>query len=91
MSVLIWDSSASVCNQSTSVRLPKILLQAFSGSLHKWLSFKDIFSATIHQNKELLDRMKLQYLKSSFRSNTLGIIQSILIVGTNYGLACSVL
>ena len=59
------------------MRLPKISLPVFSRSLHEWLSFKDIFIETIHQNKKLSGGIKLQHLKSSLSSDALRIIQSI--------------
>lgn len=87
------DSKESplLTNRCTTVRLPKISLPIFSGSLHEWLSFKDIFIATIHQNNELSGSMKLQYLKSSLKGDALRIIQSISVVDANYDLAWSLL
>ena len=71
--------------------IPKISLSVFTGSLYKWLSFKDIFIATIDQNKELSGGMKLQYIKSSLRGDALRIIQSISILDANYEIAWSLL
>ncbi|XP_054706701.1 uncharacterized protein LOC129216512 [Uloborus diversus] len=78
-------------NAETNVKLPKMNLPLFSGNLHEWLSFKDIFLASIHQNKNLSDAMKLQYLKSSLKGDAFRIVQSISIVDSNYAVALSLL
>lgn len=86
------DRSAELnLNSETNIKLPKINLPSFSGNLHEWLSFKDIFKASIHQNKNLSDAMKLQYLKSSLKGDAFRIVQSISIVDSNYELAWSLL
>lgn len=36
-----------------NTKLPKLILLIFSGNLHGWLSFKDIFQVTVHENSNL--------------------------------------
>lgn len=67
-----------------SIKLPKFTLPIFSGNLHRWLSFKDIFKASVYENTNSSWTMKLQYLKSSLRGDAFIIIQSISIGDSNY-------
>ncbi|GFY76702.1 uncharacterized protein TNIN_70181, partial [Trichonephila inaurata madagascariensis] len=83
--------SVTKSENNLNVRLPKITLPTFSGNLHEWLSFKDIFEASVDSNPYLTDVVKLQYLKSALRGDALRIIQSISIVDSNYKLAFSLL
>ncbi|XP_035222985.1 uncharacterized protein LOC118195771 [Stegodyphus dumicola] len=61
--------------------------------MHSWLSFKDIFKASIDQNPNLLDAVKLQYLKSALKGDAFRIIQndSYKTDSNNYKLAWSLL
>ncbi|XP_035212317.1 uncharacterized protein LOC118186340 [Stegodyphus dumicola] len=81
----------AVNSENTVVRLPKISLPTFSGEMHSWLSFKDIFKASIDQNPNLSDAVKLQYLKSALKGDAFRIIQTIAITDNNYKLAWSLL
>lgn len=84
-------SSCVNLHSENSVKLPKITLPTFSGNLHEWLSFKDIFKASIHENPNLSNAIKLQYLKSALKGDAYRIIQTISIVDSNYELAWSLL
>lgn len=81
----------SVVSENSVVRLPKISLPTFAGETHAWLSFKDIFKASIDQNQNLSDAIKLQYLKSALKGDALRIIQTISITDSNYKVAWSLL
>ena len=93
-SKLIENKSESVissANIENNLKLPKFSLPSFSGNMHDWLSFRDIFKASIHDNSNLSGAVKLQYLKSSLKGDAHRIIQSISIVDGNYDLAWSLL
>ena len=47
-----------------SVKLPKLKLKKFYGSIFKWVEFWDAFEAAIHSNKQLHDIDKFNYLKA---------------------------
>ncbi|GFR33187.1 integrase catalytic domain-containing protein [Trichonephila clavata] len=67
-----------------TVKLPKLTLPIFSGNLHDWITFKDLFKASVHNNSNLSNAQKLQHLKSSLRGDAFRIIQSIAISDSNY-------
>ncbi|GFQ81674.1 retrovirus-related Pol polyprotein from transposon 17.6, partial [Trichonephila clavata] len=52
-----------------TVKLPKLTLPTFSGNLHDWITFKDLFKASVHNNSNLSNAQKLQYLKSSLKGS----------------------
>ncbi|GFU01506.1 uncharacterized protein NPIL_233091 [Nephila pilipes] len=81
------ESSVNSVSENSVVRLPKISLPTFAGEMHAWLAFKDIFKASINQNPNLSDAIKLQYLKSALRGDAFRIIQTISITDSNYRLA----
>ncbi|GFU95614.1 DUF1758 domain-containing protein [Trichonephila clavipes] len=65
------------------VKLPKSTLPTFSGNLHDWITFKDLFKASVHNNSNLSNAQKL-HLKSSLKDDAFRIIQSIAISDRNY-------
>ncbi|XP_054721417.1 uncharacterized protein LOC129231194 [Uloborus diversus] len=67
-----------------SVKLPKIELPTFSGNFCEWLSFRDLFIATIHNNSSLSDAQRLQYLKLSIKGQASVLIQALQITNENY-------
>ncbi|CAG7696131.1 unnamed protein product, partial [Allacma fusca] len=73
------------------VRLPKLDLPTFSGSIQDWMSFHDLFSATIHNNHSLMPAQKLQYLKLSLRGDAARILQSMKVTDGNYAIAWELL
>jgi len=61
--------SSSSTHKQRLVRLPAIELPSFDGSYEGWISFQDLFLATIHSNSDLSGAQKLQYLKSAVCCN----------------------
>ncbi|GFU60121.1 integrase catalytic domain-containing protein [Trichonephila clavipes] len=68
------SNSESMSMSKQTVNLLKFDLPNFSGALEDWISFKQIFVTTIHENSELSDLQKLQYLKSCVVSTTNALI-----------------
>lgn len=68
---IVGDSSNNnkVKTETTEIRLPKLSLPIFDGQLEDWLAFNDLFIASIHNNKNLSDAQRLQYLKSACKGN----------------------
>ncbi|XP_067129093.1 uncharacterized protein [Centruroides vittatus] len=81
----------SLKSQVPDVRLPKLSLPTFSGNVEDWLSFHDLFKASVDNNSNLSNCQKLQYLKSSCRGYALKIIQSLPILDSNYETAMELL
>ncbi|KFM77970.1 hypothetical protein X975_07621, partial [Stegodyphus mimosarum] len=71
-------------NIHEGVRLPKLNLPTFSGYIHDWLSFRDLFVASIHNNNKLSESQKLSYLKVSLHGEASRIVQSIPLCDSNY-------
>lgn len=54
--------SAKSCSKVLpDVKLSKISLSTFNGNMHEWLTFKDLFRASIYDNINLSDGQTLQY------------------------------
>ncbi|KAL0271399.1 UNVERIFIED_CONTAM: hypothetical protein PYX00_008500 [Menopon gallinae] len=71
-------------NAPTEVRLPQIDLPTFSGDPTEWFSFHDLFRATIHENPNLSNAQRLQYLKGTLRGEAAKIIRHLPITEDSY-------
>lgn len=50
---------------TSNVRLPKLNINSFDGAELEWLSWWDSYASSIHDNKELTDSVRVQYLATS--------------------------
>ena len=57
-------TAAPAGSTSRSAKLPKLDLPTFSGNYEDWESFRDLFTALVHNAPNVDDATKLQYLKS---------------------------
>lgn len=86
------SSELNVSAQQTSVlRLPKLELKHFNGDLNEWVSFKNLFESSIHNNTSMPQAMKLQYLLSVLSNEPLNLIKSLPISDVNYQVAYNIL
>ncbi|GBO17038.1 hypothetical protein AVEN_2334-1 [Araneus ventricosus] len=85
-SQLIKRNSDTMSQHSSgeNVKLPKLSLPSFNGNIQDWLSFSDLFKASVHNNENLTGSMKLQYLKGLLTGDASRVIQSITISDANY-------
>lgn len=83
--------SCSSKPEVTEVKLPTIGLPSFSGRIEEWLSFRDLFTASVENNKSLSPAQKLQYLKLSCKGDASKIIQSIPLEDSKYAIAWDLL
>ncbi|KAG8171730.1 hypothetical protein JTE90_003200 [Oedothorax gibbosus] len=76
-----------------SLKLPEFNIPSFSGSSNlEWLSFRDLFSASVVKNQNLSDAQRLQYLVGSVKDDALRVIQSSLpITDSNFQIALDLL
>ena len=65
-------------------KLPKLSLPRFSGEPTKWLSFWDSFSSAIHENEDLNDIDKFQYLRSLLEGSAVNAISGLSLTNSNY-------
>lgn len=63
---------------------PKMEIPTFDGSFNNWLSFKDLFSETIHENPNLSSAQKMQFLKGKVKGEAERLIQHLHISSDNY-------
>ncbi|GBN34047.1 hypothetical protein AVEN_176281-1 [Araneus ventricosus] len=86
-------SSVSNCNASvlSDVKLPTLSVPTFNGKIENWIMFKDMFVASVIENKSISNSIKLQYLKASCRDEALRVIQSISISDANFDIAWKLL
>src|SRR5713101_8123159 len=73
------------------VRLPTLELPTFSGQIEDWLSFQDLFKASVHNNSRLTNAQKLQYLKASTKGDAARMIKNLAITDANYEIAQGIL
>lgn len=70
---------------------PQMDIPTFSGSYHSWVSFKDLFTETIHSNKSLSKAQKMQFLKSKLKGEAEKLIQHLNISSDNYDISWDIL
>ena len=80
-------------NSATSSRtkLPKNQLPTFTGSCTDWMSFFDLFKASVDSNSHLSNFENLNYLKACVKGEAARLISSISITDANYNIALTLL
>ena len=73
------------------VKLPKINMARFSGKIHEWQGFWDCFCSAIHDNPELAEVDKLQYLKGALDESAAFVIAGIPMTDASYSIAIDLL
>lgn len=89
-SPLSQQSSASSSTQK-SYKLPKLTPKKFTGVQLDWVSFKDDFYASVHENSSIADVTKLRYLRSCVEGVPLRAIEGLPLTGNNYTAALKIL
>ena len=79
------DIPATPSDACTSrIRLPKIQLHSFGGDLTKLTSFWESFQSAVHENRELSDIEKFNYLNSLLEHCTREAVLGLFLTATNY-------
>ena len=84
----------STSNQSSSqkkVKLSKLSLPNFHGSVTEWLSFWESFDSAINQNSDLFEIEKFQYLRSLLQGSAINVISGLTLSSANYHQAIKLL
>lgn len=68
----------------SKTRLPKLSLPRFDGDPTKWIAFWDSFASAIHDNDDLNDVDKFQYLKSLMEGSAISAISGLPLTSANY-------
>jgi len=85
------SSSLNQAAKTSDVKLPRLDLPTFDGKYEDWISFKDLFHSSVHNQLFLSDAQRLQYLKSTVKGEAFNLIKSFSITSANYAPACKVL
>lgn len=70
--------------QRPSLKLPRLELGFFDGEHESWPFFYETFKSTIHENPDLTNGEKIQYLTGRLKGKALGICQGIAPTAENY-------
>jgi hypothetical protein len=76
---------------SPRVKLPKLTIKKFDGDLTKWVSFWDAFESSIHNNSDLTDIDKFNYLQSFLESTAYEVVSGLTLTSSNYSEAVDTL
>ncbi|KAI5643611.1 hypothetical protein NE865_04413 [Phthorimaea operculella] len=76
---------------NNSLKLPPIKIPSFDGKSHKWLEFRDMYLALIHNSNKIDKVSKFHYLKSYLESSASQVISSVTVSADNYPIAWSLL
>ncbi|XP_055591463.1 uncharacterized protein LOC129743452 [Uranotaenia lowii] len=82
---------SSVSDLPCHTKYPELTLPTFSGKLSDWINFRDNFRSLIHDNAQLNEMDKFNYLRTSLKDDALLQINQIQVSAINYGLAWSTL
>ena len=77
--------------RSGKARLPKISLPRFNGDIMKWTAFWDSYKSAVHDNDELSDVDKFNYLRSLLERTAYEAIAGLTLSSANYGEAIDIL
>jgi len=70
------------------IKLPTLHVPTFSGDASDWITFRDMFRTSIHNNKEIkADHIRMTYLQSLLTGNAAKLIKSMPISDANYPVA----
>jgi hypothetical protein len=73
------------------VKLPKLSIKPFNGKLTNWTSFWDSYKSAIHDNPELSNIDKFNYLKSLLGPGAIEAIAGLALTADNYSAAIDIL
>lgn len=102
---LLTDSASQMANVSLNpnsnilvptvpkivAKLPKLSLPIFDGNYRNWPSFYDLFKSLIHDNADLSNIEKFQYLLTSLNKEPLALVKGIPLTEANYCVAYEML
>ena len=72
-------------------RLPKLSLPKFKGNITNWKTFWDSFQSAIHNNKDISDIDKFNYLNSLLEGTATRCVKGLTISEANYKSAIEIL
>ena len=82
---------AQTARRAPRVKLPKVELKRFDGVLTNWATFWDMFQSSVHNNSELTDIDRFNYLHSLLEDSAADAISGLSITTANYAEAITIL
>lgn len=79
------------CEKPSLIRLPRLELCTFEGDSESWPLFYETYKASVHNNPDLTDGEKIQYLVGRLKGNALNLCKGILPTADNYKVIWSAL
>lgn len=79
--------SASTSSASSKPSLPKIHIPTFDGSIENWESFISLFDSLVHNQRDIDNITKLQYLRLYTAKEANATVSTFTLQGTNYAAA----
>lgn len=71
--------------------LPVIKVPEFTGNMTEWITFIELFTQVIHNNDNITDAVKMQYLKTYVKGDAARLINHLNPTSENYGTAYKIL
>ncbi|GFX96197.1 hypothetical protein TNCV_2290851 [Trichonephila clavipes] len=68
-------------NKNLVAKIPKLELPQFQGEMEYWITFKELFQATVIDNSDLTEVDKLQYLFASIKDNCNESVRNLTVLG----------
>ena len=85
------STTASAGSAYKQAKLPRISLKSFSGEPSQWLTFWDSFRSAVHENTEVHNIDKFNYLKSLLNGSAAATIAGLPLTDANYNAAIKLL
>ena len=83
--------SSSTQNHENKVKLSRLELSKFNGSIIEWKGFWDQFKSTVHENNNISVIEKFNYLRTLLEDSALSAISGLILSAENYGQALEIL
>ena len=90
-SLIQGSITASAGGANKHVKLPRLSFASFSGEPSQWLTFWDSFKSAVHENPELNNINKFNYLKSLLKGSTAATIAGLPLTDANFDAAIELL
>ena len=84
-------NSVPSTSKTLQVKLPKLELRKFDGNHTQWISFRDTFEASVHNNASLSAIDKFSYLRSLLERSAADAISGLILMASNYKEAIEIL
>ena len=85
------STTASAGSVSKHAKLPRISLKTFSGEPGQWLTFWDSFRSAVHENTDVHNIDKFNYLKGLLNGSAAATIAGLPLTDANYNAAIELL